>query len=141
MALVDTSFDPMDLVKEDLEQPVVETAIQTIKKLPLIAKAIGPVQTRDKLIPFLIKFAGFDNKDILDRVVADEALAEIARILGKFLPLVGGAQYAYILVGLLGDFAVAQETCVREAAVESFEELVPLIRAQDVIFEFFPIWF
>eukprot|EP00475_Leptophrys_vorax_P031525 TRINITY_DN4774_c0_g1_i1.p1 TRINITY_DN4774_c0_g1~~TRINITY_DN4774_c0_g1_i1.p1 ORF type:complete len:600 (-),score=162.40 TRINITY_DN4774_c0_g1_i1:668-2467(-) len=131
MAMADTYFDPVDLVREDLEQPIVETAIQTIKKLPLVAKAIGEAETRDKLIPFLMKYAGFDDKDVLDRVVSDEALGEIARVMGQFLPFVGGARHANILFSMLEDFAVAQETCVREAAVSSFEVLVPLVRAQD----------
>jgi hypothetical protein len=132
--MVDTSFNPLDLVKEDLEQPIIETALETIKKLPLVAKAIGPADTRDKLIPYLNHYSGFDQeiRDALDRVIPDEALAEIAKVLSQFLPLIGGSAHAPLLTNLLDNFANAQETCVREAAAESFRVVIPQIRAQDV---------
>eukprot|EP00475_Leptophrys_vorax_P042380 TRINITY_DN79952_c0_g1_i1.p1 TRINITY_DN79952_c0_g1~~TRINITY_DN79952_c0_g1_i1.p1 ORF type:complete len:600 (-),score=173.21 TRINITY_DN79952_c0_g1_i1:83-1882(-) len=131
--MVDTSFDPLEMVKEDLEQPSIELALQTIKKFGLVAKAIGAAETRDKMVPYIYKYAGFDqeNRDALDRVIPDEALAEIAKVLSEFLPLIGGTPHAQLLTALLENFALAQETCVREAAVESLRRVIPGIRGQD----------
>jgi hypothetical protein len=139
------AVDPLSLVEEDLSQYSVELAVQTIKRLPLIAKALGPAQTRERLLTFIVKYAGFDDLSVaiggdsanLDRVISDEVLAELAKALGEFLPLVGGVAFARELLDILFYFSTTQETCVREAAVASFRNLIPLMAQQDVFFYFY----
>ena len=136
-----STLDPLSLVEEDLTQPSVELAVQTVKRLPIVAKALGPVHTRERLLAFIVKFAGFDDLSVAvggdsansDRVISDEVLSEIARVLGDFLPLVGGVAFLKELLDLLYYLATTQETCVREAAVASFRNIIPLMAEQDVI--------
>lgn len=88
--------------------------VNASKHLIQIAKALGPERSRDELIPFL-------NESTDDE---DEVLHTIAEKLGEFVPLLGGNEYAYVLLDPLEILSAVEESAVREAAVKSIEKIV-----------------
>jgi hypothetical protein len=81
--------------------------------LGTIAAALGEDRTRSELVPFL-------NENIDDE---DEVLLAEAEQLGFFVPYVGGANHAYILLPLLENLSTVEETVVRDKAVESLSKV------------------
>jgi hypothetical protein len=107
--------------------------LNSVKRLSTIALALGEERTRRELIPFL-------NENSDDE---DEVLLVMAEELGKFVPLVGGPEYAHFLLLPLETLATVDETVVRDRAVESLcavgaqmpeasvsEHFVPLIKVR-----------
>ncbi len=54
----------------------------------------------------------------------DEILVNLAEVLGNFTDLVGGPGHALILVRLLENLACAEETVVRDQAIESLKKVL-----------------
>ncbi|KAJ2781266.1 protein phosphatase 2A structural subunit [Coemansia javaensis] len=88
--------------------------LESLKRLGILALAMGEERTRDELIPFL-------DESIDDE---DELLLSLAELLGDFVQYVGGPKYAYVLLRPLENLAAAEETVVRDKAVESINKLV-----------------
>ncbi|KAJ2132679.1 protein phosphatase 2A structural subunit, partial [Coemansia sp. RSA 521] len=88
--------------------------LESLKRLSVLALAMGEERTREELIPFL-------DESIDDE---DELLLALAELLGDFVQYVGGPKYAYVLLRPLENLAAAEETVVREKAVESINKLV-----------------
>jgi len=99
----------MQLLEDDLYDEDQETRVKAMRRVSTIAAALGPVQTREDLIPFL---NGCTEDD-------DEILLVLAEELGRFVPLVGGAEHAVALLEPLEKLAEVEETVVRERATES----------------------
>ncbi|KAJ2076438.1 protein phosphatase 2A structural subunit [Coemansia sp. RSA 988] len=91
--------------------------LESLKRLGILALAMGEERTRDELIPFL-------DESIDDE---DELLLALAELLGDFVQYVGGPKYAYVLLRPLENLAAAEETVVREKAVESINKLVEVM--------------
>ncbi|KAJ2160185.1 protein phosphatase 2A structural subunit [Coemansia sp. RSA 552] len=91
--------------------------LESLKRLGVLALALGEERTRDELIPFL-------DESIDDE---DELLLALAELLGDFVQYVGGPKYAYVLLRPLENLAAAEETVVREKAVESINKLVDVM--------------
>lgn len=87
--------------------------LNSMERLGYIARSIGPVKTRRELIPLL---AALNEDD-------DEVLEAMARELGDFVPLVGGAEHARVLLGPLEEFSRSDEPSVRDHAVTSLEKI------------------
>ncbi|KAJ2219952.1 protein phosphatase 2A structural subunit, partial [Coemansia sp. RSA 485] len=87
--------------------------LESLKRLSVLALAIGEERTREELIPFL-------DESIDDE---DELLLSLAEVLGDFVQYVGGPKYAYVLLRPLENLAAAEET----VAVESINKLVELM--------------
>jgi hypothetical protein len=83
--------------------------LNSIQRLSTIALALGEERTRSELLPFLVE----NNDD------EDEVLLAMAEELGKFVPYVGGPNYAYTLLHPLEQLSQVEETVVREKAVDS----------------------
>lgn len=105
--------------------------LNSIQRLSTIALALGEERTRSELLPFLVE----NNDD------EDEVLLAMAEELGKFVPYVGGPNFAYTLLQPLEQLSQVEETVVRDKAVESLckvgeqlpnnsiqEHFVPLIK-------------
>ncbi|KAJ1945478.1 protein phosphatase 2A structural subunit, partial [Linderina macrospora] len=88
--------------------------LESLKRLSVLALAMGEERTREELVPFL-------DESIDDE---DELLLSLAEVLGNFVQYVGGPKYAYILLRPLENLAAAEETVVREKAVESINKLI-----------------
>lgn len=123
-------MDPLQLLQEDLKDDDYEQAIHSIKRLSLIAQALGPARTRTELIPFLIEYCDQDN---------DEALTAIAAQLGDFSELIGGPTHVPTLLFLLEKLAGEEECVVRDAAVKSLAKLVNHFQKADIATKFVPL--
>ncbi|DAZ97933.1 TPA: hypothetical protein N0F65_006358 [Lagenidium giganteum] len=113
----DDDVYPIALLTDDLKNDEVETRIKSIRRLKVVAQALGPERARSELVPFLQE-ATEDE---------DEVLAALAEELGGLVDLVGGAQHASVLVEPLEVLAGVEETVVRDRAVESLQKIVDVM--------------
>lgn len=110
--------------------------LNSIQRLSTIALALGEERTRSELLPFLVE----NNDD------EDEVLLAMAEELGKFVPFVGGPNFAHTLLQPLEQLSQVEETVVRDKAVESLckvgeqlpnnsiqEHFVPLIKVSSSV--------
>lgn len=96
-------------------------------RLSTIALALGHERTRTELVPFLEEVTQEDE---------DEVLTVLAEQLGSFIPYIGGADYAHILISTLEGLAAMEEPLVRDKAVESLNKLGET-QSQDQIEQYF----
>ncbi|KAH3767828.1 protein phosphatase 2A scaffold subunit [Pelomyxa schiedti] len=113
--------DPVGSVAADLLHDDVHARIGAMRRLPLVAQQVGAARTRDELIPFLLTPECLDDED--------EVLGTMAEEIGRMIDLVGGAEFAPILVGPLGLLVALEESTVREKAIESLALIAPHIPA------------
>lgn len=113
--LTDESLFPIAILIDELRNEEMQTRLASIRKLTTIALALGPERTRTELVPFL-------TDTIYDE---DEVLREMAKQLADFVPLVGGPEYVHCLLPPLEGLASAEETVVRDKAVETLRTLAP----------------
>lgn len=127
--MADESLFPIAILIDELRNEDMQTRLASIKKLTTISLALGPERTRNELIPFL-------TETIYDE---DEVLREMAQQLADFVPLVGGPEYVSCLLPPLEGLASAEETVVRERAVETLRSLAPHFSAKDLETHFLPL--
>nr|CAH8871586.1 unnamed protein product [Trichobilharzia regenti] len=127
--LTDESLFPIAILIDELRNEDMQTRLASIKKLSTISLALGPERTRTELIPFL-------TETIYDE---DEVLREMAKQLADFVPLVGGPEYVHCLLPPLEGLASAEETVVRDKAVETLRALAPSFSSKDLEFHFLPL--
>lgn len=106
---------PIAILIDELNNEDIHIRLDSMKKLTTIALALGPVRTREELIPFLTE-TSYDE---------DEVLQELAKQLAGFVSLVGGCAYVHCLLPPLEQLAAVEESVVRDAAVESLRALAP----------------
>eukprot|EP00744_Colponema_vietnamica_P003663 GILI01005585.1.p1 GENE.GILI01005585.1~~GILI01005585.1.p1 ORF type:complete len:585 (+),score=223.80 GILI01005585.1:42-1796(+) len=94
---------------EELRHEDVSVRLNSVKKLPLIAAALGPERSREELIPYLTELV--DDED--------DILLALAEELGKLSEKVGGPSEAHVLLIPLEILATVEESLVRDKAVES----------------------
>lgn len=107
-------IQPVALLMDELKSEDTGVRVESIKRLGTIALALGPERTRNELVPFL--------QTSLDE--EDEVLAALAEEVIGLLEFVGGASYGHILLPLLEGLVSAEETFVRNKALEAFEEII-----------------
>ncbi|KAI8848938.1 armadillo-type protein [Chytridium lagenaria] len=122
----DESLYPIAVLIDELKHDDVALRLNAIRRLGIIALALGPDRTRDELIPFL-------DESIDDE---DEVLLALAEELGNFVEYVGGPTFAHILLVPLETLAAVEETVVRDKAVESIAKISQSLR-QSQVEEFF----
>jgi len=103
------SDSPFDFFRQETSNIDVEIRTEAMKKAALIAALMGPDKSRSEMLPYLQT-----KKDELDQV-----LVAMADKLSKFLPLIGGPDYAHTLITLFEVLCEAEEITVREATVSS----------------------
>lgn len=91
--------------------------------------ALGVERTRTELIPFLAD-------TIYDE---DEVLVALAEQFGQFTKLVGGTEFAHVLLAPLEGLALVEETFVREKAIESLRIVANDHSPQDLEQHFVPL--
>lgn len=121
---------PIALLMDELRHDDVASRVQAMKRLDTIAIALGPERTRNELIPFLEDVIPEDE---------DEVIAIAAEELGKFVPFVGGSQYATILIPVLEKVSACEEPIVREKAVESLNQISSSLSSQQITNDFIPL--
>jgi len=105
MAEGDESMQPVQILIDDLKNfEDTQIRLNSVKRLNVIAKALGPEQTRNELVPFLTGLA--DDED--------EVLVALAEELGNLCDLVGGGAHAACLLEPLESLVAVEEPAVRE---------------------------
>uniref|UniRef100_A0A7S2GPH4 TOG domain-containing protein n=1 Tax=Haptolina brevifila TaxID=156173 RepID=A0A7S2GPH4_9EUKA len=103
-----------------------------VSRLPVIAMAVGPIQTKGRLMKKLDEkieeTLSWQNKEGTDSqktratgTMGDQVLTNLATTLGGFVPYVGGIEHAECLLEPLTKLSEIHETCVRDAAVKSIK--------------------
>eukprot|EP00040_Diaphanoeca_grandis_P038768 m.257291 g.257291 ORF g.257291 m.257291 type:complete len:581 (+) comp35152_c0_seq1:253-1995(+) len=105
----DDALYPIAVLIEELKNEDVQIRLNSIKRLSTIALALGDSRTRSELIPFL-------NEALDDE---DEVLLAISAELSKFVPLVGGSEFAHKILPPLEKLAMVEESVVHDKAVEA----------------------
>lgn len=121
---------PLALLMDELKHDDISNRVEAMKKLDTIAVALGPQRTRDELIPFLVEVAQDDE---------DEVFAVLAEELGKFVPYVGGPEFATILLSPLEILASTEETLVRDKAVDSLNDIAQELSQEQLFHDFIPL--
>lgn len=129
MAMVDEPLFPIAILIDELKNDDIQLRLNSIRKLPTIARALGEERTRKELIPFLSE----NNDD------DDEVLLAMAEQLGVFIPYVGGVEHAYVLLQPLETLCAVEETCVRDKAVESLCQIGAQMKESDIVDRFTPL--
>lgn len=101
---------PLAVLIDELKHDDVPTRVTAMQRLPTVALALGDERTRTELIPFLNDVAKEDE---------DEILTLLAEQLGDFIELIGGPEYAHLLLEPLATLAVCEEPVVRDTAIQS----------------------
>ncbi|KAG0683883.1 hypothetical protein C6P40_004413 [Pichia californica] len=121
---------PIALLMDELRHDDVASRVQAMKRLDTIAIALGPERTRNELIPFLEDVIPEDE---------DEVIAIAAEELGKFVPFVGGPQFATILIPVLEKVSACEEPIVREKAVDSLNQISSALSNDQITDDFIPL--
>jgi len=116
--------DPLEVLREDLEDDDITVQLDAVRNLPTIALAMGQELARTKLLQFLESYCfpvdrqnDFRRKDN-SLGVKEEVLREVAQVLdGSMLLLLGGKDSALAVLLLLQKLAMVEETVIRDAAV------------------------
>jgi len=122
-------MDPFKLLQEDLKDSS-EYAIAGIKRLRLVANAMGPARVKSELLPFLMELCDQEN---------DQVLLFTASQLGEFTEAVGGSVHLPVLLPLLERLCAEEELVVRDAAVKSCVKLLPNFQKPDVTAKVVPV--
>uniref|UniRef100_A0A0K0ER32 Serine/threonine-protein phosphatase 2A regulatory subunit A n=1 Tax=Strongyloides stercoralis TaxID=6248 RepID=A0A0K0ER32_STRER len=123
------SLYPIAVLIDELRNEDVQLRLNSIRKLSIIALALGAERTRLELIPFL-------TDTIYDE---DEVLLALADQLGNFTALVGGPSFVHSLLPPLENLANIEETVVREKAVESLIRVAEKHSPQSLEENFIPM--
>lgn len=102
-------MSPLDFFKQETACTDVVVRTEAWKKVTIIAAVMGPEKTRTELLPHLVDTVG----DF------DQIMLAMADKLGKFLPLVGGPDYASSLIPIIEALCEVEEISVRSAVVAS----------------------
>jgi len=94
-----------------------------------VASKVGPELTISEIVPLLMMHLDTD----------DEILLSMAKQLGGFAPLVGGASNVASLLEPLEALCSVEETIVREQAVQSIVQLMATMSTESVIRDIAPM--
>ena len=120
--LVNTALYPIALLIDELRHEDVQTRLNSVNHLEEIALALGPLRTRNELIPYLMECA--DENDIV--------LSATAEKLGRMMDLVGGPDFSYSIIKPLEDLLGIDESCVRDKAISSLRHIIAALPTRQV---------
>lgn len=122
---VEMSVAEIALLIDNLKSIDLEARLRSVQNIALIATALGPVRTRDELLPFVV--------DTIDD--EEEIQACLAAELKKFPQLVGGPEHVHCLVPALEALVSAEDASVRDKAVDTLSHLIS-VAAPDSLLQF-----
>ena len=109
---------------EDLKNPETKIKINAIHNLREISFALGRERTRKELLPYL--------KSCIDEE-EDEALVELAKILGNFIDCIGGINYIKELFNILEAILIVDDPNIRKETINSLKKTINQIEKFDFI--------
>jgi serine/threonine-protein phosphatase 2A regulatory subunit A len=111
---VNSSLHPVEVLIEELKCEDLSRRIQSVRSLNTIAIALGPKQTRDELLPYLLELLDDEN----------EVLIALADSLKHLIQSIGGSKYTFILFDLIEQLLQIDESQVRKATLSSFQSII-----------------
>lgn len=121
---------PLALLMDELKHDDIGSRVQAMKRIETVALALGPERSREELLPFLDEVVSDDE---------DEVITVTAQQLGHLVPLIGGSQYAPLLLPTLEKIAGFEEPIVRESAIDSLDAISKDLSPEELISQFVPI--
>ena len=103
----------LNLFQEGIKSENIHERLFTAGNIWLVAAAIGPENTRSKLLPYIQQATELTG----------EVQSIIAEQLGNSLKYVGGHEYASHLLNVLKLFADSEESFVRDKAISSISKI------------------
>ena len=101
----------MEALKDELHyNPTL--AMQSLARLLVIGRALGPERTRQELLPYL-------TSEIQQGNLNDEVLLAIAEVLPQLVEFVANADDAHGLLAPLSELCCAENAAVRDSAVRA----------------------
>lgn len=131
MSMSDESAYGAAILIDELMNEDRELRLNSMRQLSTIARALGVERTRTEFIQYIRE--NFDDED------DEEVLLEMAEQLGVFIPYVGGAEHATVLLPPLKGLCSDGESRVRDKAVESLCKIGSQMREPDLIESFIPL--
>lgn len=117
-----SSMSAFELFQSQMEHGSTEAKVDAMKRLSVVAFAIGSEQTLNHFVPYLQTVA------LKQPPHEDEVLLLLASELQKMVPdLLSESQQALTLLPILERLATVEETVVREQAVKATNHIVPYI--------------
>lgn len=105
-----SQMPPLDLFKMQMEQGNTEAQVDAMKRLPVVAFAMGSTATLKELVPYL--------QNLCQKPLDDELLLLLAKQLQTFIPpLLTTAHQMLELLPIVERLAAVEETVVRDEAV------------------------
>jgi serine/threonine-protein phosphatase 2A regulatory subunit A len=114
---LDSPEEVIELVTQELDKTTSsrENRLSAVRALPSVGKVLGAVDVREKLIPLVLSIAPAEE---------DEVQFAIAEILENYVPVVGGGEYAHLILKILEAMCSAEETVVRDRTAKAFSKVV-----------------
>jgi len=137
-------LDPLEVLREDLNDDNVEVQLDAIRALPTISLALGPERTAQELFAALDQYCfpvevqaakspeAYSNTDSL--AAKEEVLCEISVQLSPvMMEYAGGSSAAAkYMLPLLEKLAMVEETVIRQAAIASLSAVCRAMKIDDV---------
>lgn len=110
-------FSPVEFFKEELASDTTAQRLEALRKVNLVAHAVGPDRTRDQILPIIT--------DLIRSSVADELLYTVAELLPDITQYLGTSPDRYLAVLPALELLMSQEeTIIRDRAVKSVISIV-----------------
>ena len=120
--LLNTPLYPIAVLIDQLRHEDIQIRLNSVQQLEHIALALGPLRTRNELIPYLMECS--DENDTV--------LTATAEKLGHMIDLVGGPDFALVLVKPLEDLLGIDESAVRDKATASLRYIIKTLPRKQV---------
>ena len=113
------NLHPIEVLIDELKCEDLSRRVLSVKTLNTIAIALGPKQTREELLPYLLELMDDEN----------EVLVALAESLRYLLYSIGGKKYAYALFDLIEQLLQIDEQNIRITTLESFKIILKQVNS------------
>ena len=108
--MAETPASSLEAIFEDLKSDETDKKANAMKNIGIIGSALGTDRCRTELIPYLGEF--MDDEE--------EVLVAMAEVVPSLFDLVGGKNYAYLLLEVLEKLSAIEDSSVCGASVASY---------------------
>lgn len=108
--MAETPASSLEALFEDLKSDDLDKKANAMRNISIIGSALGPERSRAELIPYLGEF--MDDEE--------EVLIAMAEVVPTLFDLVGGKNFAYLLLEVLEKLSGIEDNSVCNAAVKGF---------------------
>jgi len=129
MAATEGDTKAVQQIINQLKHEDSQVRASSMGQLTTIAAALGPERTKTELLPFV--------KDCVDD--EDEVLEVLATQIGCLIEFIGGNEHSQILLGNLESLLGAEQSKVREKAVESCKQIALVMTPEQIQEHFYPL--